>query len=110
VRASANQQSAEPQAGVTSYAFPVRSAEPTSAGSAADPLTTKLVYEEEQAGYKGLCHQITHFAFCVENGVLQSPIRPLSDSIATLRSRDSVRNQLGILFAEEHVERRSTTA
>ena len=66
-------------------------------------------YEEEQTGYEGFCHQITHFAFCVENRVLESPIRPLSDSIATLRSMDSVRNQLGILFDEEHVERGSTT-
>jgi len=69
----------------------------------ANDLTTKLVYEEEQAGYKGLCHQINHFAFCVGNGLLQSPVRPLSDSITTLRSMDRVRDQLGIIFDEERV-------
>jgi hypothetical protein len=40
-------------------------------------------------------------ARCVTAGLLESPLRPPSDSIATLRVVDEIRRQLGIVFDEE---------
>ncbi|WP_299651288.1 Gfo/Idh/MocA family oxidoreductase [uncultured Jannaschia sp.] len=64
-------------------------------------LTTRLVHDEAASGYAGLCHEIAHIAECVAEGRSESPVLPLEQTIATLRSMDRVRERLGIVFDEE---------
>jgi hypothetical protein len=37
----------------------------------------------------------------VGDGLLESPLRPLADSLTAIRVLDEVRRQLGVVFAEE---------
>lgn len=61
----------------------------------------RLEYREPPSRYRQLYHEAIHFAECVVEGRLESPIRPLADSITTLKTLDEVRRQLGIVFNEE---------
>ncbi len=67
----------------------------------ANDRATELHYREQQNRYQQLYHEAVHFAFCVGDGLTESPVRPLSDSIVTLKTLDEVRRQLGIVFNEE---------
>ena len=67
----------------------------------ANDLKTTLVFEEPRSHYAQIFHQAVHLAACVGEGITQSPIRSLSDSILTLEVMDEVRRQLGITFSEE---------
>lgn len=60
-----------------------------------------LTWEEPANRYQQLFHEAEHFAWCLGQGLTDSPIRPLSASLATLGVMDEVRNQLGIVFNEE---------
>lgn len=67
----------------------------------ANDLTTRLVYEEERSAYRGLACEILHLAACVAEGLGESPIWPVAQSVATLRTMDRARQALGIVFNEE---------
>lgn len=75
--------------------------------TANDP-TTKLVFDEPRNHDVQLFHQAVHLAACVAENKLESPVRTLGDSLATLEVMDEVRRQLGIVFQQEvgypHVE------
>lgn len=60
-----------------------------------------LTYNEPQIAHEGLHFEAAEVARCIAAGRLQSPLRPLADSIATLRIVDEIRRQLGIVFNEE---------
>jgi predicted dehydrogenase len=60
-----------------------------------------LDHREPAAGHTALHFQAAHLAAAVHDGLLESPLRPLADSLATIRVVDEVRRQLGIVFAEE---------
>jgi predicted dehydrogenase len=60
-----------------------------------------LTYSEPAIGHDGLYFEAAEVARCVTAGLLESPLRPPSDSIATLRVVDEIRRQLGIVFDEE---------
>lgn len=61
----------------------------------------RLEFREEPNRYRQLYHEAIHLAECVAEGLRESPIRPLADSITTLKTLDEVRRQLGIVFNEE---------
>lgn len=61
----------------------------------------KISYEEPKFSYDQLYHEAAHLATCVEQGLLESPLRPLEDSLITMQTLDEVRRQLGIVFNEE---------
>ena len=65
---------------------------------------TQLHFREEANRYQQLYHEAIHFAYCVEHGSTESPVRPLLDSIATLETIDEVRRQLGVVFDEERTD------
>ncbi len=67
----------------------------------ANDLETRLVFEEERNHYAQLFHQIVHLAACVGEGLAESPVRPLADSLLTLEVMDEARRQLGITFPGE---------
>ena len=67
----------------------------------ANDLSTRLEYDEPRSGYAGLCFQAAHLAACVAEGRTVSPIHPLAQTLAALRSMDRVRERLGIVLAEE---------
>jgi predicted dehydrogenase len=69
----------------------------------------RLRHREEPNRYQQLYHEAVHFARCVGEGLTESPVRLLSDSIATLRTLDEVRRQLGIVFNEEKPQRAVAT-
>ncbi len=60
-----------------------------------------LTWQEPTNRYQQLFHEAEHFAWCLEQGLTDSPIRPLSASLSTLSAMDEVRRQLGIVFNEE---------
>ncbi len=60
-----------------------------------------LHWDEPRNRYDQLFHEAVHFAWCVGQGKYESPVRPLSASIATLSVMDEVRRQIGQVFNEE---------
>lgn len=66
----------------------------------------KISYDEPRYSYEQLYFEAEHFAWCVGQGLLESPLRSLEDSRVTLAAIDEVRRQLGIVFNEERDGRR----
>lgn len=60
-----------------------------------------LRWEEPANRYDQLYHEAEHFAWCIGQGLKQSPLRSLETSLMTLAVMDDVRQQLGIVFKEE---------
>ena len=60
-----------------------------------------LHWEEPANRYQQLCHEINHFAWCVGQGLTDSPVRSLATSLLTLRAMDEARRQIGVVFNEE---------
>lgn len=60
-----------------------------------------LTYTEPRTGHDALCFEAAEVARCISTGNLESPIRPLADSIETLRVVDEIRRQLGVVFPDE---------
>ena len=60
-----------------------------------------LTYSEPQIAHEGLHFEAAEVARCITAGLVESPLRPLADSVATLRIVDEIRRQLGIVFNEE---------
>lgn len=60
-----------------------------------------LVWQDAGQHYAQLAHEIEHAAWCVGQGIGDSPVRPLSTALMTLITMDEVRRQLGIVFNEE---------
>lgn len=67
----------------------------------ANDLRTRLVFEEERNHYAQLFHQAVHLAACVGEGLAESPVRSLADSLLTLEVMDEARRQIGATFAGE---------
>ena len=63
-----------------------------------------LTYSEPAIGHDGLHFEAAEVARCITAGLLESPLRPLADSIATMRVVDEIRRQLGIVFDEERAK------
>ena len=60
-----------------------------------------IIYEEPKYSYDELFHEAIHLAYCVGDGLIESPIHSLYDSRVAMDVIDKVRNQLGIVFNEE---------
>jgi len=60
-----------------------------------------LTYTEPGIGHDGLFYEAAEVARCVSAGLLESPLRPLAESIATMRLVDEIRRQIGVVFNEE---------
>lgn len=62
----------------------------------------QLLHWKDKGGhYEQLSYEIEHTAWCIGQGLIESPIRPLGTSLMTLSTMDNVRRQLGIVFNEE---------
>jgi predicted dehydrogenase len=68
----------------------------TPAGSGASQT-----YTEPPVGHDGLHFEAAEVARCVADGLLETPVRPLADSLTTLRVMDEIRQQCGIVFPGE---------
>lgn len=60
-----------------------------------------LGFDEPESGYSGLAYQAAEAARCISAGALESPVRPLSEVVATLAVIDEIRRQIGVVFVEE---------
>ena len=60
-----------------------------------------LHWEEPRNRYDQLFYQAEHFAWCVGQGLTDSPIRPLARVLENLSVMDEVRRQIGVVFNEE---------
>ncbi len=58
----------------------------------------KVTYEEPKYGYDSLHFQAAHLATCVADGLLESPIRPVSDTLLTMETLDEVSQELSVIF------------
>jgi len=60
-----------------------------------------LAYQEEAVSHEALFWQAAEVARCISEGRLESPLRSLADTIATMSSMDDVRRELGIRYPGE---------
>lgn len=60
-----------------------------------------LQWQEPASRYEQLCHEINHFAWCIGQNRIDSPIHSLDQAITTLAAMDNVRQQIGVTFNEE---------
>ncbi|MEU1557170.1 Gfo/Idh/MocA family oxidoreductase [Streptomyces scabiei] len=60
-----------------------------------------LSYTEPRCGHDALYFEAAEVARCIQGGRLQTPLRPLSDSVATLRVMDEIRRLCDISFPRE---------
>ena len=61
----------------------------------------ELTWSEEPTAHDALHFEAAEVARCISEGRLESPLRPLADSVATMRVIDEVRRQIGIVFPGE---------
>lgn len=61
----------------------------------------RLQWQEPTNRYEQLCHEINHFAWCVGQNLIDSPVHSLDQAIITLAAMDTVRQQTGVTFNEE---------
>jgi predicted dehydrogenase len=61
----------------------------------------RLTFTEPRTAHDALHFEAAEVARCIAEGRLQSPIRPLAQSITTLEVMDEIRRQLGISFPGE---------
>jgi predicted dehydrogenase len=66
--------------------------------------THELAWTEQRTAHDALHFEAAEVARCVADGRLESPLRPLADSVATLAVMDEIRRQTGIVFAGEGEE------
>ena len=62
----------------------------------------RLTFTEPRTAHDALHFEAAEVARCIAAGRLESPIRPLAESIATLRVMDEIRRQIGVTFPGEH--------
>jgi predicted dehydrogenase len=60
-----------------------------------------LTWDEPRIAHEALFFEAAEVARCVSAGMIESPLRPLADSIGTLAVIDEVRRQIGQIFDEE---------
>jgi predicted dehydrogenase len=58
----------------------------------------RLTFTEPRTAHDALHFEAAEAARCIAAGRLESPIRPLADSIATLAVMDEIRRQIGVSF------------
>ncbi|HEY7812119.1 MAG TPA: Gfo/Idh/MocA family oxidoreductase [Nakamurella sp.] len=61
----------------------------------------RLVWDEPAIAHEGLFFEAAEAARCIAEGRTESPLRPVADSVATLRVMDEIRRQIGQMFDEE---------
>ena len=61
----------------------------------------RLQWQEPTNRYEQLSHEINHFAWCIGQNRIDSPIHSLDQAINTLAAMDDVRQQIGVTFNEE---------
>jgi predicted dehydrogenase len=52
--------------------------------------------ESSIQGHEGLCYQVTYFAKCVAEGLLESPLQSHSDTVSVIRVGEEIRRQVGV--------------
>lgn len=56
---------------------------------------------DDRVGGQGLCHEAAHFAQLVADGQRESPLLPLTETVAIMELLDEVRAQLGVHYPGE---------
>ncbi|MGR3932151.1 hypothetical protein [Streptomyces sp. BRA346] len=59
---------------------------------------TQLTYTEPRTAHDALYFEAAEVARCVAAGLRETPLRPLEESLVTLRSMDEIRRLCGITF------------
>ena len=62
---------------------------------------SQLRYSEPRVAHDALYFEAAEAARCIAEGRAESPLRPLADSVATLRVMDGIRSRCGIAFPGE---------
>ena len=56
---------------------------------------------DDRTGHQGMCFEAAHFAQLVADGLPESPLLPLSETVAIMEIMDEVRAQLGVRYPGE---------
>ena len=70
----------------------------------------QLTYTEPHIAHDALHYEAAEVARCIFAGRVQSPLRPLEESVTTLRVMDEIRRQCGIVFPGETEQHLRTAA
>jgi predicted dehydrogenase len=62
----------------------------------------QLTFTEPRTAHDALHFEAAEVARCISAGRLETPIRPLAESMTTLQVMDEIRRQLGVAFPGEH--------
>jgi hypothetical protein len=54
-------------------------------------------------GHDGLAYQAAHFAGLLADGVAESPLLPLRESLSIMRTMDEIRHQIGLRYPGEEL-------
>jgi predicted dehydrogenase len=60
-----------------------------------------LTFDEPAIAHDGLFYEAAEAARCISEGRIESPLRPVADSITTITTMDEMRRQIGQVFDEE---------
>ena len=61
----------------------------------------RLTFGEPRVAHDALHFEAAEAARCIADGRLESPVRPLGESVVTLQVMDEIRRQLGVSFPGE---------
>jgi hypothetical protein len=61
----------------------------------------RLTYTEPRTAHEALYFEAAEVARSIAAGTLESPVRPVADSIRTLRVMDEIRSQIGATLPDE---------
>lgn len=61
----------------------------------------RVEWADPRRGHEGMCFEAAHFAQLVADGLPESPLLPLSETVAIMEIMDEVRGQLGVRYPGE---------
>jgi predicted dehydrogenase len=62
---------------------------------------TRVAERGPLADHEGLAYQAAHFARLLAEGRVESPLMPLDESVAIMRTMDEIRRQIGLVYPNE---------
>lgn len=63
------------------------------------PVDTRQLIETERAKGNGYEYEARHVTKCLQQGLTESPVRPLRDTLLLMETLDAIRKQMGLIYS-----------